>query len=523
MLLLLAAFLNLGDFPMNSDGGLRSLTAMEMVLGDDYIVPKQNGNLYYRKPPLFNWAIVGAHSIFGDWSNFTIRFPVALSLLLWGLSIAVVLRKSMGTRNAVLVALISITGGHMLFESSRYGRIDMLYSWMIWAIFMAVHFFYERKQWWPLFLVAYGLAGISYLTKGLPTVVFMGFTLMGWFFLNRNWKRFFSIQHVAGGALFLAMVGSYYWAYENRMPGKLELLFEALWTDSNERTAAHFDFGKLIGHLALFPVKLLYEILPWSVLAIAWVRKGWWQEVKNTPLLKFCSVVFVANIVIYWISPGTNTRYLLMFFPLISVLLVHFAEARALPLHSRIIGITFRVILLLGVVAVWAFPFIPEFTDAPNVLVKCALISAAFAGTALLAFRQPKATVMLMVVGVLLARIAFNWILTPTMAPISKDKPYQIGSEAMAQIADGEPFYVLRSATINTDVSAYITRWRNEVLLRKYKGEIENDTFFLIDEHQHLRLSEKGVEWDEYHTFIQRSGKTRVHLVKFKNYPEVME
>ena len=95
-LLLLAVFLNLGLFPLNSDGGLRSLTAMEMELSGDYIVPTQNGHYYYRKPPIFNWSIIGAHKLFGDWSNFTIRFPVGVALILWGLSIAAVLRKIVG-------------------------------------------------------------------------------------------------------------------------------------------------------------------------------------------------------------------------------------------------------------------------------------------------------------------------------------------------------------------------------------------------------------------------------------------
>lgn len=523
VLLLLAVFLNLGDFPLNSDGGLRGLTAMEMELGDEYIVPLQNGSNYFRKPPVFNWTIVAAHKLFGDWSNFTIRFPVALSLLLWALSIVLVLRKSMGLRNATLTALVAVTGGHMLFESSRYGRIDMVYSWIIWGIFMAVHYFYERERWWQLFLVAYGLAAVSFLTKGLPTVVFMGCTLMGWFFINKNWKRFFSLQHAAGGLLFFAIVGAYYWAYETRNPGVLHELIGALWTDSSERTMAHFGVGKTIGHLLLFPVRLLYEILPWSLLAIACIRKGWWKQVKDNSLLFYCAVVFVANILVYWTSPGNNTRYLLMFFPLLAVVLVHFYEANPLPSRNRIVVIAFRVILVLGALAVWAFPFLPDFADAPLLLVKCMAVSLAFAGAAYLAFRQPQAIVLIMVAGVLLARITFNWILTPTMAPISKDKPYQVGSETMAEITRGEPFFILRSATINTDVSAYITRSRNEILTRKQKGEIDNGTFFLIDEHQHHALTKKGVEWDELHTFIQRSGKTRIHLVKFRNYPEVME
>ena len=282
---------------------------------------------------------------------------------------------------------------------------------------MAVYIFYERKQWWSLFLVAYGLAAISFLTKGLPTVVFMGCTLMGWFFLNRQWKRFFSIQHAAGGLLFLLIVGAYYWVYESRNPEHLELLFGALWTDSSERTAGHFDVGKLIGHLALFGPRLLYEILPWSLLVIACVRKGWWKQLKEQPFVFYCAVVFAANIWVYWISPGNNTRYLLMFFPLVSVVLIHFFADRPLPLQNRIVTIAFRVILVLAALAMWVFPFLPEFADAPYLLLKCCVLFVALAGLLFLSMRKPRAIVLVMVAGVLIGRIAFNWAQKQALAP----------------------------------------------------------------------------------------------------------
>lgn len=522
VLLLLAVFLNLGMWPLNSDGGLRGLTALEMELNEEYIVPTQNGHFYYRKPPVFNWTIVASHRLFGDWSNFTIRFPVGVALLLWGATIAAILRKWLGTRSAVLVALISITGGHMLFESSRYGRIDMLYSWMIWTTFMAVFYFYEKQQWWRLFLVAYALAALSFLTKGLPTVVFMGCTLMGWFFINRQWKRFFSIQHIAGGLLFLLIVGSYYFAYELRNPGHFPELIGALWTDSNERTISHFGLGKTLGHMALFPVKLLYEILPWSLLVIACVRRGWWQQLKAQPLLWFTAVVFLANIWVYWTSPGNNTRYLLMFFPLLSVVLLYFVEQRPMERQNHLITVAFRVILLLAAAGIWVLPFLPEFETAPSIWLKCALLSVAFGGLAMLSVRMPKSVLLLMVAGVLLGRVGFNWILSPALAPHSTDMGYQLGAEKMAEITQGEPFYILAGATVNTDISTYITRERNQILLRHYRDTmVQNNTYYIIDENQHKLLSKAGVRWQEFHNFVGRSGKTRIHLVKFENYPEV--
>ncbi|MGD1847608.1 MAG: ArnT family glycosyltransferase [Salibacteraceae bacterium] len=522
-LLLPALFFNLDLMPLNADDGLRGLVALEMVYADEYLVPSNNGDLYYRKPPIFNWFIVLAHQLTGSFSNFTIRFPVGVSLLLFGATIVAFLRNTIGWRNAALVALLTMTSGHILFESSRVGRIDITYSWMIYTGFMVVYHYFRKGNWWGLFLVSYAVAALGFLTKGMPTVVFQGATLIAWLSISGHFKRLFSWQHLAGGVLFLIVVGSYYGIYEQRNPGGVVKLISALWTDSNERTVAHFSLGKTLGHIAVFPLKLLYEISPWCLLVIAWVRKGWGKQVRQQPLLWFSAVIFLANILIYWISPGSNTRYILMFFPLVALYLVWFYRMPAfqLPARNSIIDRIFQGLLVLLVAGVWWFAISDEFALAPHRLLWCAVLSLGFAGLAFLFYKMPRSRLVLMVCAVLLARISYNAMVRPVLDQTSRGVVFRDGAEEAADLSMGQELKVYGKASIFPEITIYFSRQREEILFRQRKNIDNNGTLYLIDQDQKARLEAARVTWTEKFQFAM-SKHVDLYMVQFHNHPEAL-
>jgi len=512
-----ALFLNLGVMPLNSDGGLRGLTAIEMVLNDDYIVPTQNGMLYYKKPPVFNWMIVASSWITGDFSNFTIRFPVSVSVLLLGLILFFLLKKSYPNKVAGMLAFMGMTCGHVLFASSLNGRIDISFSMLILANFLLLHHWYKKGNLWQLFIGTYAIMALAFLTKSIPAIIFQGFTLLTWFIYNRDLKRFFSLPHIVGGLLGLSIIGVYYLLYARTNYDNLGELFFNLWHDSEERTLWNFPIAKIFSHLGLFWPKFLYEILPWSILLIMLFQKNIWQKIKAESLILYSILVIAANIIIYWVSPGNNSRYLIMFFPLAILIPAHFYfSAKADSQLKKIVDSTFQVLIVLAAIGVWVFPFLPDFKGTS--LLPLVLFSLILGTIAWFYFKMPMVRMLWMAVAILVIRTVFNVVVFPVATELSSDAKYRDYGEKVAELTLGNPLAIYKNTTINSDLSTYITRGRWAILPR-HKEQFDLASFYIVDI-DHLKMEEeKNVQFEIFYEFTTRHAKTPLYLVKFKETP----
>ena len=74
---------NYGKMQMIDDEGIRALVAVEMMNSGEYLTPTLGGDLYLKKPPLFNWFIVGSYKLFGEVNEWSLRFPTICFLLIF--------------------------------------------------------------------------------------------------------------------------------------------------------------------------------------------------------------------------------------------------------------------------------------------------------------------------------------------------------------------------------------------------------------------------------------------------------
>jgi len=82
VLLLPALFINLGMLPLIADEATRGLVAFEMGQSGNLIIPTINGEYYFNKPPLYNWILLGFFDLFDQYSEFILRLPSVISLLI---------------------------------------------------------------------------------------------------------------------------------------------------------------------------------------------------------------------------------------------------------------------------------------------------------------------------------------------------------------------------------------------------------------------------------------------------------
>ena len=60
LLLLLGLFLNLGIQPIFLEEPRRSFIAFELLHNNNFWVPTELGEHYYKKPPFFNWVLLAS-------------------------------------------------------------------------------------------------------------------------------------------------------------------------------------------------------------------------------------------------------------------------------------------------------------------------------------------------------------------------------------------------------------------------------------------------------------------------------
>ncbi len=369
LLLFPALFVNLGFLPLDlpTDEGRRALVALEMMLSGDYITPTLNGELYFNKPPLYNWIIAASFQLWNEISMFALRFPVVIGLLLYGLTMFFFLKKHFDWLQAFIITFFFITCGRIFFYDSFLGLIDITYSWATFSIFMLTFHFYEKKRFYALFLVTYLLTAIGFLMKGLPSLVFQAITLLVIFSYNRRFWKLVSVEHALGILLLFSILGTYYYFYFTVNDSSPETVANVLWGETTKRTVVRFGVLVTIAHILTFPVEMLYHFAPWTVLVIFLFRKDLLQQINRHPFIKFCAYTFFFNIIVYWTSPEVYPRYLHMLAPLVFIVygwLLFNAPPAAWQI--RVLKPFLLVVAILVSIAPLVFPFVKVLQDIPH-------------------------------------------------------------------------------------------------------------------------------------------------------------
>ncbi|MCB9285048.1 MAG: glycosyl transferase [Lewinellaceae bacterium] len=489
LLLLPSLLINLGLMTFIDDEAIRSLVALEMKLSGNYVAPTLNGVWYYNKPPLFNWILLGYFNLFGEWKEWVPRLATVVSLLGYGATIFYFFRKHYAARLAWINALGFITCGRVLLWDSQLGLIDITYSWVTFLAFMVVYHAFERQRWWTLFLVSYALTAAGFLMKGLPSVVFQGLTLLAWFGYRRAWRPLFSLAHVAGGALFLAILGVYYWQYTQYH--SLAEIFPTLLSESAKRTAVQYGWKDTFLHLLTFPVEMVYHFLPWSLGVVFLFHRKLWSWIREDAFTFYLALIFAVNILLYWTSVEVYPRYLLMHAPLLFGVFFYLQEKHAVA-RTRV----YR--LLEGVwggflVIFWLVAFLPFFWERAQLVEgyfwKAGVLVLLLTGLIGVFWKRRNERVFVLLTALLVFRLGFDWFVLPDRyredwGTLCKESSVQI-AERLRTVPN---LYLYRNTGLQYTNSFYITAVRQRILERKFEGFKEGD-YLIFDPAVELPLT----------------------------------
>lgn len=513
ILLFPALLINIGLVPFINDEAIRAVVAMEMIFKGDCITPTIAGELYFKKPPVFNWLIILFFKAAGNFNDATLRYTAVFSLLMFCLIIYLVLKNRIGKQNAILVGLMMITCGRILFYDSFHGLIDISYSALVYSGIMLTWHYFRKGSFLPLYLVSYGLTAVTFLMKGLPSVYYQGVSLLVIFIAGKQWKQLFSWKHLTGILLFVCLVGLYYSTYLKRNPGNLHNIVQVLFSESSDKTALGFNLWVTIKHFFTFPFEFIYHFLPWTIWILYFVRKDIRSLLLAHPFIRINLYLFFFNILIFWFSPDTFARYLFVHAPMFFTILVylHQVHRNENTRHYRWQEIIFLCLGGLLVMVPFFYPVLTATKDVPHAVLKAVILILSSALLFLGMFRFRDQRVLIVVTMLLIGRIGFDWFVFP-----SREKNgvlTQCRNEAMAvgRATRGHDLKLVRGTRMSAHAVFYISREREESLT--WTSDLTDpEAYYVIQESVF-----KGPEYEKKYEFHIRYRMTPLSVVKFKH------
>ncbi|HKK78117.1 MAG TPA: glycosyltransferase family 39 protein [Phaeodactylibacter sp.] len=460
LLMLLSLFFNLGVQPVYLEEPRRALIAMEMAEAGNFIVPLQLGEYYYRKPPVFNWLIYLSAQLFGDYTRWALRLPTVLSAIATAWLLFAVGRRYVNRQFGWLWPLLYLGCGAIYFYFSMLGEIDLFYSFVTLASFLSFFHFYQRGQYALMFSTSYALAAVGLLTKGLPSIPFLGLTVLAWLIYEKRWRLLFTGAHIVGILAFVGIAGGYFAAYAqyNSLDGFVEELF----SESVGRTAAGNAVWQTLQHMLTFPLDTLKDTLPSSLLLLFALRRDIWRLVKSNKLITFSALIFAVNFLLYWLSPGAKQRYIYMLYPLLLAVGLHAWQHRQEVGTWRTRSFQWVVSVLLALLALGsvALVFVPAFDFLPDRWVVALSGLLVFALLCYASFRRPDYALQWLLLGLVGARLVFALTVLPQRA---HDSAGQFNTDLAVRIHErvgGAPLYLYEGGRISYTVVYKLNRLR---------------------------------------------------------------
>jgi 4-amino-4-deoxy-L-arabinose transferase-like glycosyltransferase len=310
---ILAVLIHLNYYPLNGDEPRRAIIAIEMRHSGNFIMPTTMGWIYYNKPPIYNWLISACMFLTGSENEIPIRLPSLIAILLWSIINYEVLKKIVPREVAALSSLFLMTSLDIFFWGlNNGGEIDIFYSFIAYLQVISIFYFNLQKRWTALYLLSYLFCAIGLLTKGFPSILFQGLTLLALCVHNKSIRVLFRWQHLAGIALFFVIAGGYFYAYSFHSSSErfvLNLLKESL-----DKSAVGDYPERLIRKIIDYPFSLFKILLPWSLLLLLVFKKHhftFWSH----PFIRFSLLFILFNIPVYWLTGHPRMRYSYMFVP----------------------------------------------------------------------------------------------------------------------------------------------------------------------------------------------------------------
>lgn len=379
------AFLNVrGEEPR------RAQVAVEMIDSGEWIVPHQQGTLYFSRPPLQNWAIGLLGLARGQVDRWAIRLPSVLATL--GVVLVIyIYGRSFLSRTAALLAAVAFASAAQVLELGRMGETDMMFTFFVTGSLLLWH--YGRVRRWPAWRtwsVAYLMVALGTLTKGPQAPAYFVGSVGVYLLLTRRWRDAISWGHLAGIGVFLVVWGAWQAPYYAavKLDGTLRIYGRNVAVRFNDTT-----WHDYVEHFFMYPLEILFGcLLPWSVLLAAYANRSFRRHIGAArDHVVFLLVALAVTFPTVWFVPTARSRYFMPLYPCIALLVGLVADRcwqagpevrwrRIWPVYLRGVAIVMvgagGYFLAVSVVPCWESPWTQTIPVAVGYAVAAVVLAA---------------------------------------------------------------------------------------------------------------------------------------------------
>lgn len=353
-----------------------AVVALSMLERGNWILPVNNGVDIAYKPPLFHWMIAAVSLLVGTVTEFTARFPSALSLTVMLLAGYVFYARRRGEELAVITTLLTLTN----FEVHRAGvncRVDMLLAaFMVLALYQLYYWYEKDFKGFPL-LVVLCQSGAA-LTKGpvgiaLPCLVAFVFALIKGHKLFPMIACFFLVGISSCILPMLWYVAAYQQGGERFLDLVLEenvLRFMGKMSYSSHENPAYYNVITLVAGFIPYTLLVVMSLFVLKYQGFKVRLSGLWSNISNRiksmdDARLYSLLCAVIIFVFYCIPKSKRSVYLLPMYPFVAYFLAEYFIYLRNRHNSvvKVFGYTVSVLafLLIGVYVVLQFIPVPEF------------------------------------------------------------------------------------------------------------------------------------------------------------------
>ena len=381
-----------------------AVVALSMINDGNWILPINNGGDIPYKPPFFHWCIALASLLQGYVSEFTARFPSALSLIATTLDTYCFYAKRKDSVIAMVAALLVLTN----FECHRAGmasRVDMMLAcFIVLALFLFYRWWEKGAKGLPFGAIIAMTGGV--LTKG-PIGLILPCLVMWAFFLLRGASFFKTTLRFALYGIMACIVPALWYVAAYKQGGDA---FLALVIEEN--------FGRMMGkmsydsHIHPFTynfTSLLSGWLPYTLLALIGLFFAPWKDgirrlkvcfkgakgtkkmarllekaKKADPVELFSWLSFGLILLFFCFPSSKRSTYLLPCYPFMAYLLARYvawlAGERQRPLRIFIFIMSVIGILITCIFIIVRMDLVPStIFSGKHVAVKVLMLLPVFA------------------------------------------------------------------------------------------------------------------------------------------------
>jgi 4-amino-4-deoxy-L-arabinose transferase-like glycosyltransferase len=361
--------------PIRGEESRRAQIAREMMQTGDWVVPRQQGEPFFSRPPFANWLIAAAAYIRGECDATAARLPSILATLLTTLLIYRFGRTFMSRLGAMTAGAAYATMAQVM-ELGRLAETEAVFTLLVSASLLVWHWGYS--QGWPAartWTIAYLLAALGTLTKGPQAPIYFTGAVVCFLLLTRNWRYLITRAHALGLVVFAVVVAAW------QVPFYFKLGWSGvrqIWTADTAMRFADIDRATAVHHLTTYPLEILSCTMPWSLLVFCFLSRAFRQSIGTAR----SHVLFLATCLAFtlpscWFVPGAQSRYFMPLYPCLATL-IGLAVERCMSssagspvrkiwsfyLFGLAINLAGLALLVLGV-SVFHFPSIPRLAQPP--------------------------------------------------------------------------------------------------------------------------------------------------------------